>query len=113
MGAAVRVPVCKCCGHPIVSDELGVVLTPLQQRIFKIVKRAGVAGIPGPDIMEMVYQNAPNGGPESTNIVAVVCSQMNKRLKQFNLHITGRRGPHGFFVLKPLVNARVSKKNVG
>ena len=105
-----KVPVCKCCGFPLVADELGVVLTPLQNRIFKIVKRAGVAGIQANEIMEMIYQNAPNGGPDSNNIIAVVCGQMNKRLKQFNVKIKGRRGPGGYFSLQKLEGSRISKR---
>lgn len=105
-----KVPVCECCGFPLVADEIGVVLTPLQRRIFNIVKRAGAAGISSPEVMEMVYQNAPDGGPDSTNIVAVVCNQMNKRLKQFNLKVQGRRGPNGFITLQRLPGARFSKQ---
>lgn len=61
-----KVPVCKCCGFPIVADEVGVVLTPLQRRIFNVVKRAGNAGIPSRDIIDIIYQNDINGGPNST-----------------------------------------------
>src|SRR3954469_9602221 len=97
-----KVPVCKCCGHPIVSDEIWVVLTPLQRRIFNIVKRAGTAGISGKDIMEDVYANTINGGPDSTNIIAVVANQANRRLEQFSLKIQGRRGPGGLFTIERL-----------
>lgn len=104
-----KVPLCKCCGHPIVADEIGVVLTPLQRRIFNIVKTAGTAGIRGKDIMELVYANVSNGGPDSTNIIAVVASQMNRRLAQFNLKIKGRRGPGGMFTLERVPRTQSQK----
>lgn len=97
-----KVPVCKSCGHPIVADEIGVVLTPLQRNIFNIVRRAGSAGIAGKDIMEVVYANVRDGGPDSTNIIAVVANQANRRLAQFNLKIQGKRGPGGLFTIERL-----------
>jgi len=101
-GGSMKVPVCKCCGHPIIADEIGVVLTPLQRRIFNIVKGAGTAGIRGKDIMDAVYANVRNGGPDSTNIIAVVANQANRRLAQFSLKIQGRRGPGGIFTIEKL-----------
>lgn len=101
-----KVPLCKCCGHPIVSDEIGVVLTPLQRRIFNIVRSAGTAGIRGKDIMEIVYANVLDGGPDSTNIIAVVASQANRRLAQFNLKLQGRRGPGGLFTIEKLPRSK-------
>lgn len=100
-----KVAVCKCCGHPLVSDEIGVVLTPLQRRIFNVVKQAGTAGISGSDIMDSVYANVRNGGPDSTNIIAVVAGQANKRLAQFNIRLTGRRGVGGVFRLEKIAKA--------
>lgn len=97
-----KVPVCKCCGHPIVSDEIGIVLTPMQRRIFNIVKRAGAAGISGKDIMDDVYANVLGGGPSSTNIISVVANHANRRLAQFNLKIQGKRGPGGIFTIERL-----------
>jgi hypothetical protein len=102
----VKVPVCKCCGHPIVSDEIGIVLTPLQRRIFNIVKQSGSAGITGGEVMDIVYANTCDGGPESTNIIAVVAGHANKRLAQFNLKIQGRRGRGGVFTLQKISRNR-------
>ena len=105
-----RVPCCKKCGFPIVPDEIDIVLTPLQKRIFHLVKRAGAAGIAGWDLMDMVYMHDINGGPESSNIIAVVCTQMNKRLLQFGLQVKGRRGPGGYFALQKVEKARVTHR---
>jgi hypothetical protein len=97
-----KVPTCRCCGHPILSDEIGVVLTPLQRRIFNVVKRAGTAGISGGDIMDEVYANVRGGGPDSTNIIAVVANHANKRLSQFNIKIQGKRGVGGRFTIEKI-----------
>lgn len=98
-----KVPICKCCGHPIISDEIGVVLTPLQRRIFNVVKQSGTAGISGGEIMDQVYANARDGGPDSTNIIAVVACQANKRLKQFSVRLQGKRGRGGVFRLERII----------
>jgi hypothetical protein len=105
-----KVTLCKCCGHPIVADEIGIVLTPLQRRIFNIVKRAGAAGISGRDIMDEVYANTQDGGPESTNIIAVVVNQMNRRLAQFSIKIQGRRGQGGVFKIERLKRHEVNSQ---
>lgn len=110
----VKVPLCPCCGHPIVSDEIGVVLTPLQRRIFNLVKRAGVVGVSSKDVVAEIYANVTGGGAVSRNIVAVVCHQMNERLLQFSIAIKGVRGRHGTIALCRLQSGRwVRAKNKG
>lgn len=103
----VKVPLCKCCGHPIVADEIGVVLTPLQRRIFNIVKRAGTAGLTAHEIIiDLVYGSQPRGGPISRNVISVVCLQMNRRLVQFSVAIKASRGRHGVYMLHRLKASR-------
>lgn len=97
-----KVTLCKDCGHPIVGDDLNASLTPLQRRIFDAVKRSGSAGIGSRDIMDIVYADDINGGPDDTNIIAVVIKQMAPRLARFNLKITGSRGPGAVFTLAAL-----------
>lgn len=93
--------VCKCCGHPIVSDDpIIAILTPLQRRIYNMVKAAGAAGIGASTIMERIYANDINGGPDSSNVVSVVVNQMNRRLASFNLKIKGRGGPGSVFTIR-------------
>lgn len=93
--------VCQCCGHPIISeDPIVSALTPLQRRIFNIVKSAGVAGISASVILERVYADDINGGPDSSNVISVVVNQMNRRLAQFNLKIKGRGGPGSVFTIQ-------------
>lgn len=97
------VEVCPCCGHPVLDiDDVLTALTPLQKRVFKAIKRAGAGGVPGPQLMDIVYADDPTGGPESTNIIAVVAKQMNSRLVRFGLKLVGKRGAGGFYTLKTL-----------
>lgn len=98
----VTVPVCKCCGHPLPPDEIGKALTPLQYRIFNVIKRAGPAGIAARDIMDIVYADDPTGGPEYLNIIPVVVHQMRGRLAKLDLAIRCRRGPGATYKLEKL-----------
>lgn len=91
---------CKCCGHPLAPKDAVNVLTPLQQRIFTCVRRAGTNGIASRDVFDIVYQDDANGGPENMNIISVVANQANRRLAPFGLKITGKRGPGGRLTLQ-------------
>lgn len=99
---------CACCGHPLPDDSVLGALTPLQQRVFFAIKRAGSAGIQSTRVMDVVYAEDPNGGPENQNIIAVVAKQMNKRLARFGLVLRGRRGPGGYYTLEKLENTDAS-----
>ena len=96
------IKVCQCCGHPLPPDNVLQALTPLQQRIFLAIKRAGPGGIGSRDIMDIVYANDPTGGPESTNIVPVVVKHMRDRLAPHGLAIRGRRGPGALYRLEKI-----------
>lgn len=84
--------VCPECGHPIPTDEVAALLTPMQHRVFEIVHMAGAAGISSREIRDKLYESKPNGGPES-NIISVFAHHANLRLKAVGLKITARRGP--------------------
>lgn len=83
---------CPECGHPIPDDEIAALLTPGQRRVYEIVRMAGAAGISSRDIRDKLYENEPNGGPE-TNIISVFAHYANVRLRPHGLKITARRGP--------------------
>lgn len=96
------VEVCPCCGNPMPDDSVLGALTPLQKRVFSAIKRAGQAGVPGTQLMGIVYAGDPTGGPDNRNIIAVVAKQMNPRLERFGLKLVGKRGHGGFYVLRTL-----------
>lgn len=90
------VEVCKCCGHPLPPDDLEQRLTPMQGRLYQILRRAGTRGVEGRMLMELLYQDDPSGGPESTNIINVMSKNINKRLEAFGLAVQATaRGPGG------------------
>lgn len=43
-------------------------------------------------MMEHVYADDPNGGPESTNIISVQVNHLKKMLAPFGLTVTGFKG---------------------
>lgn len=98
---------CECCGHPMVSDKIGVVLTVTQHRVYEVVKRAGSAGITCKEIFDRVYANDPDGGPNSPGIISVCISQANKRLAQFGLKMQGTKGPAGGIRLVRINKVRI------
>jgi len=62
-------PVCEACGQPIVIPSELPLLTPIQQRIFDLVKRR--PGITAEGLRNFVWQNDPNGGPECRHTIFV------------------------------------------
>lgn len=93
---------CESCGHPLPDDSVLSVLSPLQQRIFLAIKRAGRSGIPGTEVMNAVYANVRNGGAVSLNIIAVSVRKINPKLEPFGLFLKGRRGAGGYYTLEKL-----------
>ncbi len=92
--------VCECCGHPMPEMEVLLDLTPMQQRLFVIVKRAGRAGIDGDSIIECLYAN--KNTPDSTNILSVMKQGMRPRLEKHGLKLTSRVGPGALWRLETL-----------
>ncbi len=85
--------VCPHCGHPMPADEVTLMLTPRQRQLYEIVRDAGIAGISARDILDKMYADEPNGGPDTANIISVFAHHANVRLKPFGLEISARRGP--------------------
>jgi hypothetical protein len=96
---------CPECGHPIPADEVAAELSPMQRKLYEIVRRAGVAGISAREILVELYAHDPSGGPTGTNIVSVFAHYANVRLKKRGLEITARRGPWPLWRLLPYASA--------
>jgi hypothetical protein len=96
------VDVCKCCGHPVVADEIARELPPVCQRIFLAVKAAGTRGITTRRIAQIVYADDPHGGPESNSISVLISQSINPRLRNHGLVIRARRGPGAVVRLQAL-----------
>jgi hypothetical protein len=100
---AKTVKTCECCGHPLPEQHATLGLTRTQLRIFQIVEKAGRAGIPRRDLMDVVYANDINGGPESENILNVHRTNMNRRLSPHGLTISVSRGHYSIWKVESLV----------
>ena len=81
------VKVCECCGQPLPPDEVEVALPYIKRRIYQAVKKSGRRGITIASIMHFVYGDAPNGGPESDNVLHVHRGKMQPILARFGLRI--------------------------
>lgn len=97
-----KVKVCECCGHPLPDNSMESSLTPSQKRLFGIVRRAGTGGIAVADIMDVLYAQRSDGGPDSRNIVCVMAKQMRARLEVSGVTIVATRGPGSRYFIVPI-----------
>lgn len=105
---------CPCCGHIVTAEEglrwneltrtlcgLGyvVALRPMQGKIFDKLWRSWPSGrmISKEEMMDHVYADDINGGPESPNIVSVQIADLRKRIAPFGISIHGR---HGYLIYR-------------
>ena len=98
----VKVRTCECCGHPLPEYEAILDLTSKQQKLFAILHKAGRAGIAAEGIMERLYGDDANGGPESANILTVMKFAMQHKLQKHGMKITCRRGPGSLWRLEAI-----------
>jgi DNA modification methylase len=78
----------------LVGRGLAVTLSPLKARIFDVLWRNWRTGrlITRDQMMDLVYANDPNGGPESENIISVQVGLTREAIAPFGLTIKGRIG---------------------
>lgn len=103
------VPSCPCCGRPVseladlkwnvgaralVGHGMAVVLSPLRSRMFDLLwKRFGTGQLTHKSkMMDELYSEDPNGGPESDNIISVQVIHLRKQIEPFGLTVRGRGG---------------------
>ena len=65
-------------------------------------------GIDKYDLMDLIYADERNGGPLSTNIIAVMVKQANKQLRPqgYEIKSTQHGGRGALWLLKEIENAR-------
>ncbi len=95
---------CPCCGHPALEDAaVKEDLTPMQRRLYDVLKSVGQAGIGISGLMDRVYSNGgyhTNGPPNSPNVLHVQKRFMKERLAKHGLRITSSRGPGALWRLE-------------
>ena len=79
-------PICEACGQPVpVRSELPP-LTPIQQRIFDLVRQH--PGCLTAERLRGLVWDGPDGGPETRQTIFVHIAGLNRRLTP--LHISVR-----------------------
>ena len=91
-----KTTLCPCCQQPVTLDpmaEARAALAPLQRAVLDAVLRR--PGLSRDEIMDRVYSEDPNGGPDcGSSVIGAHLYQANKRLQRFGFRITcgsGRR----------------------
>jgi hypothetical protein len=86
---------CPCC------NGSGVIpLTPLEFRVWDVLRRAGVDGLACADLTERVYADRPDGGPLSgTHSVWSHAHRANRKLAAIGQRIVASGGPGSIYRL--------------
>ena len=89
---------CPCC------DGTGrIALTRLQFKLWDALRRAGADGISCAGLVERVYADRPDGGPNNaTQCIWGHAYHANKRLKELGQRIVATGGPGSIYRLERL-----------
>ena len=98
----VKLSVCACCGHPLPESGPRNTLSPTQRRMYDIVLRSGTAGISASEIMNRLYEDRANGGPENQNIIPVMAIKIRERIEKFGITMAATRGHGSSYFIVPL-----------
>lgn len=82
---------CPTCGHPIPTDNIAASFSPVRRQIYELVRDAGTEGITRVSMEQLIYANAPGGGPETNSIAVIICQSINPALKARGLVIRSRQ----------------------
>jgi hypothetical protein len=82
-----RAHTCPCCGQVIVPAVELAHLSPMEQRVFDIVRTRMPHGISRTRLFDHLYGGDPNGGPAHINTVSVIVCNLNKKLKPYGIRV--------------------------
>ena len=84
---------CATCGQTLPPPfPKGVRLSPIQGKIFEVIRRSGQHGISRDSVHQQAYVDDPDGGPEWGNVISVHVNHINKKLRVAGVKIEGERG---------------------
>jgi hypothetical protein len=89
---------CWACGHPLPDDDHLITLTPIQQIVFSMVKRAGIRGVSLFDLIDEVYSSFGRHEPRTAeDTMRVHIALLNKKLETHGLAVRSHlRGDHRY-----------------
>ena len=93
---SLKIEVCAHCGS-IIPPKTVFRKNSVKQRILDYIARH--AGCTVSEIMDAVYADDSDGGPDSPNVIASHLSQMRPRLADCGLGIKSRTGPGATYEL--------------
>lgn len=85
---------CSTCGQGL-PPEVNVG-GPVRQRVFDYIAKHP-EGVTTQQVLDHVYVDDPNGGPDSGNVVSVHVTNINRRLS--GMKIKARGGPASIYQL--------------
>lgn len=97
---------CPTCGQtlPLKNRPEGVYLSRLQGQIWDTVQKAGVHGILSDRLYDLLYQNDPNGGPDSRHCLSVHVWHLNCKIRPIGWEVraesTGSKSPREYKLRK-------------
>ena len=86
-----RSKVCPQCQRPL--PPALPVHGPVRQRIVDLIASRSDAGITRHELLDLVYANDPNGGPDTENVISVLVKKANNDLAPLGYCITATGGP--------------------
>jgi hypothetical protein len=93
--------ICKCCGQ-LIPPALLFPNCPRRQRVYDFIARHP-EGVSAQQVLDNVYADDVNGGPDSGNkVVHVFVWYINKVLKSKGLKISTSFGPSAVYTLSAL-----------
>lgn len=92
---------CECCGQIIPPTVTALDNMRVKKRIYDCIAK-NPQGIGRDEIMDKVYGDDPDGGPEFVNVISVHVLRINKLLKAEGVKIHSTRGPHATYRLVAL-----------
>lgn len=93
-----KVEVCECCKRPLAPRI--AVGGKVKQRVFDFI--ANNAGVTTRQVMDAVYADDPDGGPDDLKNIAVQVCFINKVIAKQGLKIKSTRGPGATYSLVAL-----------
>src|SRR5262245_14091991 len=94
---------CHHCGQALPEIRLGVRLTAFKARLFDLVQRGGIDGIPSDDLYFMLY---PDGGGSRQTLKAHAW-QINEMIAYEGYRIDGRGSSYRLLNMRKRAMARI------